>query len=72
MSTSAQAYREAENFHASKFYYEKKKGQGKKTAAVGKAPGTFEEEEDVSYAAEVEKANKKDVAIVLLSTCGSK
>ena len=52
MSTSAQAYREAENLCASKFYYEKKKGQGKKTAAVGKAPETFEEE-DVSYAAVV-------------------
>ena len=35
MSMSAQSYREAENLHASKFCYEKK-GQGKKTAAVGK------------------------------------
>ena len=63
MSTSAQSYREAENLRASKFYYEKRKGQGKKTAAVGKAPETLEEEQDVSDAAEVEKAKKKDAAM---------
>ena len=60
---SAQSYREAENLRASKFYYEKKKGQGKKTAAAGKAPKTFEEEQDASDAAEVEKAKKKDAAM---------
>ena len=63
MSMSTQSYREAENLCASKFYYEKKKGQGKKTAAAGKAPETLEEEQDVSDAAEVEKAKKKDAAM---------
>ena len=58
MSTSAQSYREAENLCASKFYYEKKKGQGKKTAAVGKAPETLEEEQDVSDAAMEKKLTK--------------
>ena len=61
-SMSAQSYREAQNLCASKFYYEKKKGQGKKTAAAGKAPETLEEQ-DVSDAAEVEKAKKKDAAM---------
>ena len=63
MSTSAQSYREGENLCASKFYYEKKKGQGKKTAEVGKAAETLEEEQDVSDAAAVEKAKKKDAAM---------
>ena len=62
MSSSAKAYWEAENIHASKFYYEKKKAQAKKSAAVGK-PADPVDDEDGSDAIEMEKAMKKDAAL---------
>ena len=62
MSPSAEAYREAENIHASKFHYEKKKGQDKKHAAAGKAADLVDDE-DGSDAIEVEKATTKDGAL---------
>ena len=61
MSASAEAYREVDNIHASKFYYEKRKGQDKKHAAAGKAADLVDDE-DGSDAIEVEKATKKDAA----------
>ena len=62
MSEGAYAYRQSENLHASKFYYEKKKLTGKKSAAVGKCPDAVDDD-DFNDGAEAEKASKKDVAM---------
>ena len=62
MSSSVEAHRELENICASKFYYEKEKAHGKKSAAAGK-PEDLVDDEDGSDAIEVEKAMKKDAAL---------
>ena len=62
MSEGADAYRESENLHASKFYYEKKKLTGKKSAAACKCPDSVDDD-DFNDGAEAEKASKKDVAM---------
>ena len=62
MSEGADAYRQLENLCASKFYYEKKKLTGKKSAAVGKWPDAVDDD-DFNDGAEAEKASKKDVAM---------
>ena len=62
MSEDAAVYRQSENLHASKFYYDKKKVTGKKSAVVGKCPDAVDDD-DFSDAAEVEKATKKDAAM---------
>ena len=62
MSEGADAYRQSENLHASKFYYEKKKLTGKKSAAAGKCPDVVDDD-DFNDGAEAEKASRKDVAM---------
>ena len=65
MSSSAEAYWKVENLCASKFYYEKKKAQAKKSAAVGKALDAVEafDEEDPIDLTGAEKASIKDIAM---------
>ena len=62
MSEGADVYRQLENLHASKFYYEKKKLTDKKSAAAGKCPDAVDDD-DFNDGAEAEKASKKDVAM---------
>ena len=62
MSEGADAYRQSGNLHASKFYYEKKKLTGKKSAAVGKCTDAVDDD-DLNDGAEADKASKKDVAM---------
>ena len=62
MSEGADAYRQLENLHASKFYYEKKKLTDKKSAVAGKCSDAVDAD-DFNDGAEAEKASKKDVAM---------
>ena len=62
MSEGADAYRQSENLCSSKFYYEKKKVTGKKSAAVGKCPDAVDDD-DFNDRAEAEKASENDVAM---------
>ena len=62
MSSSAEAYREAESLCASKFYYEKRKVVSKKSAALGKALDLVYDEQ-ISDVIDVEKSAKKDRAM---------
>ena len=62
MSEGADAYRQLDNLRASKFYYEKEKVTGKKSAVVGKCPDAVDDD-DFNDGAEAEKASTKDVAI---------
>ena len=62
MSEGADAYRQSENLHASKFYYEKKKVIAKKSAVAAKSADAVNAD-DFNDGGETEKASKRDVAM---------
>ena len=58
MTEGADAYRQSDNLRASKFYYEKEKVTGKKSAVVGKCPDAVDDN-DFNDGAEAEKSFNK-------------